>query len=88
MSSFTDEATTNESSSSSAAPIGDEFLASRMDKSDQFNQIMNERLLPMIRGMFSDFSAKDFLEPTRNLDNKLKEQIGESDEVPESEKKT
>ena len=41
MSSFfteEDEATTNESSSSS----GDEFLASRMDKSDQFNQIMNE----------------------------------------------
>lgn len=88
MSSFTDEATTNESSSSSAAPIGDEFLASRMDKSDQFNQIMNERLLPMITRMFSDFSAKDFLEPTRHLDNKFKEQFGESDEVPEYEKKT
>ena len=91
MSSFTDEATTNESSSSSAAPIGDAFLASRMDKSDQFNQIMNERLLPMIERMFSDFLAKDFLEPTRHLDNKFKEQFGESvecNEVPESEKKT
>jgi hypothetical protein len=85
MSNFYSDSTDKEFSSSSETStvnIGNEYLASRIDKSEEFIQIVNNKLLPIITKLFEQFVPKDFIEPTRYLDNKFKEEFGE-----ESEKK-